>query len=162
MERSQSKIPLTTALECPWRHRHLINLNNIVHPAIFLFSLTINFIRTTLFCSMLIFRRSKPALSRNPLHRVLQSEFPHPPRRKVKVMSTEKADPNSPIPTAASRWRKETLDLLNAKYNIDSVTPFKFGELLKLPSELQKGMTRSINNAKYSHRPGSRGSSQCQ
>ena len=90
--------------------------------------------------SVLTHGRPKPVLSRNPLHRVLQSEStPH--QGKVRVMSAQQGDDDSPIPTAACRWKKETLDLLNAKYNIDSVTPFKFGELLKLPSELQKGMT---------------------
>src|SRR5438046_7461 len=78
-------------------------------------------------CIVLIRRRPKPVLSPNPLQRVLQSEFPVR-RRKAKVMSAEKAkfDPKTDIPTAASRWRKETLDLLNVKYDRSMITPFKF------------------------------------
>src|SRR5947207_10274385 len=76
-------------------------------------------------------------------------------------MPRQQGDANSSIPAAAARCKKETLDLLNAKYDRHDITPFEF-EGLVLPDELQKGTTRSINNAKYSHRPGSRGSSQYQ
>ena len=110
--------------------------------------------------SALIHRRPKPVLSRNPLHRVLQSESTSTPR-KVRVMPQKHQGSDSPIPTAASRWKKETLDLLNAKYDRHHITPFEF-EGLVIPDELQMGMTRLINSAKYSHRPDNRGSSKCQ
>ena len=136
---ARTQNPKPPPLECPWRRRYLPNLN-IVHPAIFRSPLITNLTRNSPLCHVMTHRRPKPVLSRNPLHRVLQSEStPH--QGKVRVMSAQQGDDDSPIPTAACRWKKETLDLLNAKYNIDSVTPFKFGELLKLPSELQKGMT---------------------
>ena len=88
-------------------------------------------------CRGLTRRRPKPVLPRNPLHRVLQSELP-PPRRKVRVMAPRKGEGDSLIPTAACRWKKETLDLLNAKYEPALVTPFDFGDVLKIPPELQK------------------------
>ena len=103
-------------------------------------------------CSVLTHSRPKPVLSRNPLHRLLQTEFPRP-WRKVRVMAAQQGDGDSLIPTAACRWKKETLDLLNAKYDSKSVTPFNFGELLKVPSELQKRLAPSVESAKYSHRP---------
>ena len=83
--------------------------------------------------------RPKPALSRNPVQRVLQSESTSTPR-EVRIMPGECQAGGCAIPTAACRWKKETLDLLNATYDPDSVTPFKFGELAKLPSELQDGI----------------------
>ena len=88
---------------------------------------------------VLIHRQPEAVLSRNPLRRVLQSEFP-PLRRKMKVMSTAKIDPKTEIPTAACKWRKETLDLLNAKYDRLKITPFNF-DGLKLPDDMQQGMT---------------------
>jgi hypothetical protein len=66
-------------------------------------------------------------------------------------MSSQQTDYRSAIPTAASHWRKETLDLLNADYDSRSVTDFKF-EALTLPDELQKSMTRFIWNANSSNR----------
>ncbi len=66
--------------------------------------------------SALTHRRPKPVLSRNPLHRVLQSKSASTPW-KVKAMPQKQQGSDSPIPTAVSRWKKETLDLLNAKYN---------------------------------------------
>lgn len=44
--------------------------------------------------------------------------------------------------------------MLNAKYDCESVTPFNFGELLKVPCEFQKRLTPSTECAKYSHRWG--------
>ena len=72
-------------------------------------------------------------------------------------MATQQKEDVSLIPTAASGWKKETLDLLNAKYDSESVTPFNFGELFKVPSELQKRLPPSIESAKYSYRPGGGG-----
>src|ERR1700737_995824 len=88
----------------------------------------------------LICRRQKPVLSRNPLQRVRQSELPVR-RRKAKVISAakQKLDPKTEIPTAASRWRKETLDLLNVKYDRSQITPFEFGGM-KLSNDLQQRM----------------------
>ena len=71
-------------------------------------------------------------------------------------MSTEKADPNSPIPTAASRWRKETLDLLNAKYNRLQITRFNF-DGLRLPDDMQQRMTFRPDHAEYSRQRHSHG-----
>jgi hypothetical protein len=53
-------------------------------------------------------------------------------------MSAEKQkfDPKTDIPTAASRWRKETLDLLNVKYDRSMITPFKF-DGMKLSDDMQ-------------------------
>lgn len=103
-------------------------------------------------CSALIHRRPKPVLSRDPLQRVLQSECtPFP--KKVRIMSAQEGHIDSRIPTAACMWQKETLDLLNADYDIESVTPYKFNESLSLPSKLEKGMTACVKSAKYSHRP---------
>jgi hypothetical protein len=45
----------------------------------------------------------------------------------------------SAIPSAASDWRKETLDLLNAKYDPCSITDFTFNGVT-VPTELQMGM----------------------
>jgi hypothetical protein len=46
---------------------------------------------------------------------------------------------NSPIPTAASEWRKASLDCLNAKYDRHVVTNFMFNGLV-LPDEVQASM----------------------
>lgn len=99
--------------------------------------------------SALTHRQSKPVVSRNPLQRLLQSEFSSTPR-KVRVMSLQQGDIHSPIPTAASRWKKETLDLLNANYVTTIITDFKF-EGLGIPQELQISMTRLLDDAYYSH-----------
>ena len=95
-------------------------------------------------CIVLTRRRPKPVLSANPLQRVLQSEFPVR-RRKAKVTSAEKLnfDPKTDIPTAASRWRKETLDLLNVKYDRSMITSFKF-DGMKLPDDMQQRMTYKL------------------
>ena len=89
----------------------------------------------------LICRRPKPVLPHNLLQRVRQSEFPVR-RRKARVMSApqQKLNPKTDIPTAASRWRKETLDLLNVKYDCSLITAFEF-DRMKLPDELQQRMT---------------------
>jgi hypothetical protein len=60
-------------------------------------------------------------------------------------MATQQKEDESIIPTAASGWKKETLDLLNAKYDSESVTPFNFGELFSVPSELQKRLTLPLS-----------------
>jgi hypothetical protein len=65
-------------------------------------------------------------------------------------MSSQQTDYHSTIPTAASDWRKETLDLLNADYDSHSVTDFKF-DTLTLPDELQESMIRSIKSTKSSN-----------
>jgi len=46
--------------------------------------------------------------------------------RKAKVMAPKQKKDNSPIPTAASRWKQDTLTLLNATYPRHEVTPFNF------------------------------------
>jgi hypothetical protein len=55
----------------------------------------------------------------------------------------QKLDPKTEIPTAASRWRKETLDLLNVKYDRSLITAFKF-DGMKLSDDLQQRMTYQI------------------
>jgi hypothetical protein len=50
---------------------------------------------------------------------------------------------DSKTPTAASDWKKETLNLLGAKYETRSVTDFSFPGLV-LPDELQNGITHFI------------------
>jgi hypothetical protein len=40
-----------------------------------------------------------------------------------------KGEDDSPIPTAASRWKKKTLDLLNVKYERTYIIPFDFAGL---------------------------------
>jgi hypothetical protein len=90
---------------------------------------------------VLICRPLKTVLSRNPLQRVRQSEFPVR-RRKANIISApkKKLDPKTEIPTAASRWRKETLDLLNVNYDRSIITAFKF-DGMKLPNDMQQRMT---------------------
>jgi hypothetical protein len=61
-------------------------------------------------------------------------------------MPLKQQDNDSPIPTAASRWKKETLDFLNAKYDRHDITPFEF-EGLVIPDELQKSTTPFIHSA---------------
>jgi hypothetical protein len=51
-------------------------------------------------------------------------------------MLPKQEDSDSPIPTAACKWKKETIDLLNAKYDRHYVTPFDFDGLV-IPGELQ-------------------------
>jgi hypothetical protein len=46
---------------------------------------------------------------------------------------------DNPIPTAASRWTKETLDLLNAKYDSHAATQFEFNDVT-LPEDIEKGV----------------------
>jgi hypothetical protein len=55
-------------------------------------------------------------------------------------MSSQKQSDNSAIPYAASKWKKETLDLLNATFDSRSVTDFTFDGLV-LPDELQRSIT---------------------
>ena len=55
-------------------------------------------------------------------------------------MSAQQGHVDSRIPTAACTWKKETLDLLSAKYDTESVTPYKFHESLRLPRELEEGV----------------------
>src|ERR1700685_2909638 len=50
---------------------------------------------------------------------------------------------HSEIPVAASEWRMETLGLLNAKFDSQSVTDFTFSGLV-LPDELKQCITDSI------------------
>lgn len=71
-------------------------------------------------------------------------------------MPPQKQNNDSAIPSAASEWKKETLDLLNAKFDSRYVTDFTFDGLV-LPDELQMGMTRFIKSANCSHQSGSRG-----
>jgi hypothetical protein len=58
-------------------------------------------------------------------------------------MAAQHGDGGSGIPTAASSWEEKTLDLLNAKFIEDNVTPFNIvtpfnvDERLQLPVELQ-------------------------
>ena len=104
--------------------------------------------------SVLTHRQSKPVASGNPVHCVLQTESTST-HRKVSAMPRQHGDGDSQIPTAASKWTKETLDLLNAKYDSESITDFKFDELV-IPDDLKMSTTRSINSTKYSHRAGSR------
>lgn len=99
--------------------------------------------------SVLTHRLSNPVVSRNPLHRVSQSDSTSIPR-KVRLMPPQEKADDSPIPTAASQWTKETLDLLNAKYDSRSVADFTFNGLT-LPDELQRGMIGFIKSANYSH-----------
>ena len=54
-------------------------------------------------------------------------------------MPTAKVDPKTEIPTAASKWRKETLDLLNAEYDRLKITPFNF-DGLSFPDDMQQRM----------------------
>lgn len=96
--------------------------------------------------SVLTHRQSKPVAFSNPLHRVLQSDSASTPR-EVRAMSPQEKVDESAIPTAASQWTKETLDLLNAKYDSRSVTGFTFNGLV-LPDELQEGMARFVKTAK--------------
>lgn len=107
-------------------------------------------------------RPSESVVSRNPLQRVQQSEFASTPRQ-LRVMPPQTRRDNSAIPSAASNWRKETLDLLNAKFCSRSVTDFTFDGLV-LPEELQVGMTccSIMRSAKYSHQPGIRGTRKSQ
>jgi hypothetical protein len=106
-------------------------------PAIFLFTLTINLIRKNLLSLALIFRRRKSALSHNPLRRVAESDFP-PAKRKVHFMATEESPkPTSQIPTAASSWGEDILDLLNAKFNELDVSSFDIAQPFGIPEELQ-------------------------
>lgn len=81
--------------------------------------------------SMLTHRQSKPV---NP---VLQGDSTSTLRKKGGMPAQNQADA-SEIPTAASAWTKNTLDLLNAKYESRSVTDFTFNGLV-LPDELRKG-----------------------
>lgn len=76
-------------------------------------------------------------------------------------MRPQQQGSKSPIPTAVSSWTQDTPDSLNAKYNRYVSTPFDF-ERLALPDELKKSITRFVGSAKYSRRPGSRGSCKCQ
>jgi hypothetical protein len=64
-------------------------------------------------------------------------------------MAPKQKKDNSPIPTAASRWKHETLGLLNAKYPRHEITPFDF-DGLRLPDELQQGTTSYRTFADYS------------
>jgi len=84
-------------------------------------------------------QRPKATPSRNPLLRVLQAESPSQ-ARKAKVVAPKQQKDNSPIPTAASRWKQDTLTLLNATYPRHEVTPFNF-EGMTLPDELQQSTT---------------------
>lgn len=104
---------------------------------------------------MLTYRQSKPAVSRNPLVHVLQSDSITSTARKIRVMSPQQDSDDSAIPTAASKWTKKTLNLLNAKYESRLISDLIFDQL-ELPDELQKGTTRFIKSAKYSRRSGSR------
>lgn len=72
----------------------------------------------------------------------------------------EQAD-DSAIPTAASAWTKETLDLLNAKYESRMVTDFTFNGLV-VPDDLQNGITHFLKRVKHSHRSGRRGTRKSQ
>ena len=58
-------------------------------------------------------------------------------------MATQTDKPESEIPTAASKWGEETLDLLNAKFDETKVTdfdirhPFGMDAPLPLPPKVQ-------------------------
>jgi hypothetical protein len=134
-------MPLTTTSPHQFKQYHPSSNIAVTHPYRIYQYLSLN--------SVLTYRQPKPDLSHNPLHRVLQSESTSTPQ-KVRAMPQKQQGSDSPIPAAASRWKKETLDLLNAKYDRHHITPFKFEGLI-IPDELQKGMTRPINSAKYSH-----------
>jgi len=71
-------------------------------------------------------------------------------RHKACIMSSCNTNHDSAISTAASDWKKETLDLLNIEYDFHSMIDFKFDALVLL-NELQKGMTRFIKNVKSSN-----------
>ena len=109
--------------------------------------------------TVLMDQRPKATPSRNPL-RVLQAESPSQ-ARKAKAMALKQHKDNSPIPTAASRWKQDTLTLLNATYPRHEVTPFNF-EGMTLPDELQQSTTHCRAFADYSRRSDSRGSCKCQ
>lgn len=83
-------------------------------------------------------RQSKHVVSRNPLHRVIQSESKSR-HQKVRVMSPHDQSDRSAIPPAASDWKMVTLDLVNAKFDSRSVTDFIFDGLI-LPNEFQMGI----------------------
>ena len=55
----------------------------------------------------------------------------------------QKLDLKTEISAAASRWRKEMLDLLNVKYDRSMIIPFKF-DGMKLPAELQHCMSYHV------------------
>ena len=52
----------------------------------------------------------------------------------------------SSLPKSSTEWTKETLDLLNAKFDSQSVAEFTFPEL-ELPERLQNGMFDSIDQS---------------
>src|SRR5436853_7559982 len=84
----------------------------------------------------LIHRRPKSTPSRNPLLRVLQSESPSI-APKERIMAPKQKKDNSPITTAASRWKQERLGLLNGTYSRHEITPIDY-EGLRLPDERQQ------------------------
>jgi hypothetical protein len=51
-------------------------------------------------------------------------------------MSSPPDDDVQRIPTAASEWKKETLELLNVEYDSRSVTDFTFNDV-ELPPQMQ-------------------------
>ena len=63
-------------------------------------------------------------------------------------MSARQKD--SAIPTAASKWTKETLELLNAKYNHRDPMTLDFNIIL--PDEMQSGKVQFIKNADFSYK----------
>src|SRR5436190_2234348 len=88
-------------------------------------------------CPLLTLRPSKP-VSRDPL-------LPHRPLR----MSAQQ-DP--PIPSGSSSWTKETLGLLNAKYETRLISDFPIDvEGADIPEDLQISTTRFPKVAKCSH-----------
>jgi hypothetical protein len=62
-------------------------------------------------------------------------------------MSSQLTNGTSSIPTAASKWSKSALDLLNAEYDRLMVTDFQFDELM-LPDDIQNSMFRFIESSK--------------
>ena len=55
------------------------------------------------------------------------------------TVAPNKAKLDGPIPTAASKWKKATLDFLNAEYIREEETQFESLQALVLPEGLQEG-----------------------
>jgi len=74
-----------------------------------------------------------------------QSTLLNTRRTEKKIMCEPQECGYASLPKSSTEWTKETLDLLNAKFDSHSVAEFTFPEL-ELPEHLQNGIIDSIGH----------------
>lgn len=88
-------------------------------------------------------RQAKSVLSSNPLLRIKQSESLSTPT-KARVMAEQQPSNPPKLPTAASQWTKETLDLLSAVHHNRQIIQFAFNEKIQIPEALKKSISHTL------------------